>query len=51
MSGYSKFAWFYDRLTTNVDYSQIGERIDELVVRFGGRKDILLELGCGTGSL
>ena len=51
MSGYSKFAWFYDRLTTNVDYSQIGERIDGLVVRFGGRKDILLELGCGTGSL
>lgn len=51
MSGYSKFAWFYDRLTENVDYDCIGRQIDRLVERFGGRKDILLELGCGTGSL
>lgn len=51
MSGYSKFAWFYDRLTANVDYDMIGKRIDALVSRFGGKKDILLELGCGTGSL
>lgn len=51
MSGYSRFAWFYDRLTANVNYDLISKRIDELVKRFGGRKDILLELGCGTGSL
>ena len=51
MSQYSKFAWFYDRLMGNVDYGQIGRRIDSLVEQFGGRKDILLELGCGTGSL
>lgn len=51
MSGYSKFAWFYDRLTKNVDYEGISRQIDNLVERFGGRKNILLELGCGTGSL
>lgn len=51
MSGYSKFAWFYDRLTENVDYDAISKQIDKLVERFGGRKNILLELGCGTGSL
>lgn len=51
MSGYSKFAWFYDRLTENVDYDLIGNRIDKLVSRFGGRKNILLEIGCGTGTL
>ena len=51
MSEYSKFAWFYDRLMSNVDYDNISRRIDALVEQFGGRKDILLELGCGTGSL
>ncbi|MGN0601070.1 MAG: class I SAM-dependent DNA methyltransferase [Oscillospiraceae bacterium] len=51
MCGYNKFAWFYDRLTENVDYNLIGRRIDELVKRYGGRKDILLELGCGSGSV
>lgn len=51
MSGYSKFAWFYDRLTGNVDYDLISRQIDRLVKRFGGRKNILLEIGCGTGSL
>lgn len=51
MSGYSSFADFYDRLTGNVDYGTMAEQIDRLVERFGGRKNILLELGCGTGSL
>ena len=51
MSGYSRFAKFYDALTDNVDYGAIAGQIDKLVGRFGGRKNILLELGCGTGSL
>lgn len=51
MNGYSCFAQYYDFLTDNVSYEEIAERYDELVTRFGGRKDILLDLGCGTGSL
>lgn len=48
---YSFFARYYDALTMNVSYDTIAKRYDELVTRFGGRKDILLDLGCGTGSL
>lgn len=51
MSGYGKFAWFYDRLTDNVEYDRIAAAIDNYVQRFGGRKNILLDLACGTGSL
>ena len=51
MSEYSSFAYFYDRLTENVDYAKISNRIDQLVSEFGGEKNILLELGCGTGTI
>lgn len=51
MSGYGSFAYFYDRLTENVDYAAVAGQIDEWVERFGGRHDILLDLACGTGSL
>lgn len=51
MSGYGKFAWFYDRLTDNVEYDKIADAIDRYVERFGGRKNILLDLACGTGNL
>ncbi len=51
MSGYKSFAYYYDRLTENVDYEHIAACIDEYVERFGGRRGILLDLACGTGSL
>lgn len=51
MSGYQSFAYFYDKLTTNVDYINIANRIDGYVKRYGGRKGILLDLACGSGSL
>lgn len=51
MSGYGKFAWFYDRLTDNVEYDRIVSAVDRYVERFGGRKNILLDLACGTGTL
>ncbi|GAB5081545.1 class I SAM-dependent methyltransferase [Hominimerdicola sp. 21CYCFAH17_S] len=51
MSGYGKFAWFYDRLTDNVEYDKIAAAVDRYVERFGGRKNILLDIACGTGSL
>lgn len=51
MSGYASFAYFYDRLTENVDYHGMAAKIDEWVTRFGGRKGILLDTACGTGSL
>lgn len=51
MSEYGCFAQYYDLLTDNVEYEKIAARYDELVCRFGGRREILLDLGCGTGSL
>lgn len=48
---YSSFAYFYDKLQTDVDYKAIAGFIDRQVMRFGGRKGILLDMACGTGSL
>lgn len=51
MSGYAGFAFYYDRLISNVDYDAMAAQIDKYVSRFSGRKGILLDLACGTGSL
>ena len=51
MSGYGNFASVYDQLITGVDYRQIGEYFDACIRKAGGGKGILLDLGCGTGSL
>ena len=51
MGGYGSFAYFYDRLTRNVPYEDMARQIERYTERFGGRKDILLDLACGTGSL
>ena len=51
MSGYGSFAYFYDRLTQNVDYKRIAAAVERYAGRFCGRKGILLDLACGTGSL
>ncbi len=49
--GYAAFAAFYDALTANVDYTEIAAYYDRLNRAFGGKKGILLDLACGTGSL
>ncbi len=51
MSGYSAFAYFYDRLTENISYKERAEYFDRLISLHGGKKGILLDLACGTGSL
>lgn len=51
MSGYKSFSQFYDRLMQDAGYDKIARVIDGYVEKFGGRKDILLDLACGTGSL
>jgi len=51
MSGYGGFARFYDRLTANVKYDLMADAVVRYTERFGGRKGILLDAACGTGSL
>lgn len=51
LSGYGSFSYFYDRLTLNISYKERAEYFDRLVKLHGGKKNILLDLACGTGSL
>lgn len=51
MSGYRDFAFFYDRLTSNISYKERAEYFDRLIKLHGGKQGILLDLACGTGSL
>lgn len=50
MSTYQTFARFYDELTQNVEYEKIAGCFDSLILRYG-KKGLLVDLGCGTGSL
>ncbi|MCD7730787.1 MAG: class I SAM-dependent methyltransferase [Oscillospiraceae bacterium] len=51
MSGYGSFAYYYDRLTQNISYRKRAEYFNKLAEIHGGKKNILLDLACGTGSL
>lgn len=51
MSGYGRFAYYYDRLTENVDYGKIASRCDELIKKYSSEKEVVVDLACGTGSL
>ncbi|MBQ9482862.1 MAG: methyltransferase domain-containing protein [Ruminiclostridium sp.] len=48
---YDTFARYYDELTANIDYPALAKYFDDLISRFGGKKGILLDLACGTGTL
>lgn len=48
---YDVFSAYYDALTENVQYSAIAERICSLLTRHGIDRGLLLDLGCGTGTL
>ncbi len=51
MSNYHIFARYYDDLTKNIDYKKNSEYYCGLIEKFYGKKGILLDLACGTGSL
>lgn len=51
MSGYGNFAHYYDILTGNISYKDRADYFDMLIKKHGGKKDLLLDLACGTGSL
>ncbi len=48
---YGVFAQYYDRLTQNVDYNAYAKRLDELIPSDDHKRRLLVDLGCGTGSL
>lgn len=52
MRSYSVFAKYYDELTANIDYKKRGEYFNSIIKKFNRTdNNILLDLGCGTGSL
>lgn len=51
MLGYTEFAYFYDKLTGNVEYESRFKYIYDLLAQNGVSKGILLDLACGTGTL
>lgn len=48
---YDIFSSVYDILTENVDYQQIANKICSLLSHNGINEGLLLDLGCGTGTL
>lgn len=51
MSSYSSLAPWYDALTTDVDYSAFANYYESLFRSDGCEFSLLLDLGCGTGTL
>lgn len=48
---YGVFSDFYDALTANVEYAAAAKTICSLLTREGIDRGLLLDLGCGTGTL
>jgi len=50
-NSYGDFSGVYDILTSEIDYAVRGEYFHKLNRLHGGREGILLDLGCGTGTM
>lgn len=47
---YGDFAYYYDRLMSDVDYSQWAEYIVKIMDHYNCKPGLIADLGCGTGS-
>lgn len=48
---YTRFAEIYDRLTHDIQYSKWADYLQSAFLNFGQEPKLILELGCGTGSM
>lgn len=48
---YKSFAWVYDMFMDNIDYPAWCTYLSELLQTYGVSDGLVLELGCGTGSM
>ena len=51
MEAYTSFAAVYDTFMDNVPYGEWGGYIYTLLCRYGVKSGIILDLGCGTGTM
>lgn len=47
---YKKFAYVYDDLMYDIDYTAWVCYLEKIFQRFGSNPEVILDLGCGTGS-
>ena len=51
MEAYTSFAVVYDTFMDNVPYEEWGEYLHELLIEYGIEDGLVLDLGCGTGTM
>lgn len=51
MEAYTGFAQVYDKFMDNVEYGKWVEYLTELLIEYGVKDGIVLDLGCGTGNV
>lgn len=51
MKSYEALAAVYDRLNGEVDYPAIADFFERCLARYGVKPQLVLDLGCGTGSM
>jgi len=51
MAEYGKFAEVYDLFMDEIPYEEWGEFLTELLRKYGVKDGLVLELGCGTGTM
>ena len=51
MEAYTSFASVYDTFMDNVPYEEWGGYIHSLLCRYGVKDGLVLDLGCGTGTM
>lgn len=51
MEAYTSFAVVYDTFMDNVPYEEWGEYLHGLLLEYGGEDGLILDLGCGTGTM
>ena len=51
MEAYSSFAKVYDMFMDNVPYEEWGKYLINLLEEYGIKDGLVLDLGCGTGSI
>lgn len=48
---YTSFAWVYDTFMDNIPYDDWTDYLKELLLEYGVKDGLLLDLGCGTGNM
>lgn len=51
MKSYEALAAVYDRLNDQIDYAAWGDYFERCFARYGCKPQLVLDLGCGTGSM